>query len=170
MLIFVLFLFLISCKQASYQQEKEKSRVLDTISKEDLNIVADSLIKLPQGEKELELVENEIIGFGEIQKAKIFKKDSLFWVDANINRDYQIFGYEQPDTSARKLIVFSVFTYDVQDNPYQCPLGAYYGSYNLENSQIKYKGELVPFIITDFIEDDKVTPIYFEKNSVEFVE
>ncbi len=119
---------------------------------------------------ESELEEDEIIGFGEIQKAKISKNDSLLWVDANINRDYQIFGYEQPDTSARKLIVFSVFTYDVQDNPYQCPSGAYYGSYDLENSQIKYKGEVALFIIADFIEDDKVTPIYFDKNSVEFVE
>lgn len=53
------------------------------------------------------------------QKAMINLSDSSLTVYENIRADYRIFGYQKPDTNSRKMILFSVFTSDVENNPYK---------------------------------------------------
>ena len=106
-----------------------------------------------------------------MQKAVISKLDSSFNVYNNIRADYRIIGYESPDTNARKMVLFSVFTSDVKDNPFQCPYGSYYDSAQGDELVIKYVGQQGSFIKAH-ISGIKKKPatIYFEKNWVEFGE
>jgi hypothetical protein len=101
--------------------------------------------------------------------AQISKSDSSFWVSANIKNDYRIFGYAAPDVNSEKLILFSVFTKDVQDNPYKCRLGAYYGSNRIESGEIKYMKDTGKFVKTIFQDDKKNFEIFFPRAQVKFI-
>ena len=103
----------------------------------------------------------------DIQKAEISKRDSMFWIGQNIRKDYRIIGYEKPDVNSRRLVIFSVFTRDVQNNPYQCPFGAYYGS-ALNDVKIKYKGRVGNFIVAELTKKNETATMYFEKKWVKF--
>lgn len=103
-----------------------------------------------------------------IQRAVISKRDSSFQVYNNIRADYRIVGYQSPDTNSRKMVLFSIFTSDVKDNPYQCPYGSYYGSPNPEELVIKYTGDIGAFIKADIGSNGKRATVYFEKKWVEF--
>ncbi|SES04867.1 hypothetical protein [Pedobacter rhizosphaerae] len=104
-----------------------------------------------------------------IQKAVISKTDSSFQVYNNIRADYRIIGYQSPDTNSRKMVLFSVFTSDVQDNPSDCPYGSYYGSPNREELAIKYIGDQGAFVKASINkESGKSTIIYFLRKWVEF--
>lgn len=106
-----------------------------------------------------------------MQRAVISKRDSIFHVQSNIRADYRIIGYESPDTNARKMLLFSVFTSDVKDNPFKCPYGSYYDSAQRDELVIKYVGEQGSFIEANISGNNK-TPatVYFEKKWVEFDE
>ena len=106
-----------------------------------------------------------------MQKAVISKRDSSFNVYNNIRADYRIIGYESPDTNARKMVLFSVFTSDVKDNPFQCPYGSYYDSAQRDELIIKYVGEQGSFIAANISGNrKKPATVYFEKKWVEFDE
>ena len=106
------------------------------------------------------------------QKAIIDLNDSSFTVYQNIRADYRIFGYQKPDTNARKMILFSVFTSDVENNPYNCSFGSYYYSGALQDTKIKYIKNQGSFVETHLIKKNSAlpTPIYFLKDWVEFEE
>lgn len=106
------------------------------------------------------------------QKAVIDLNDSSLTVYQNIRADYRIFGYQKPDTNAKKMILFSVFTSDVQDNPYKCPLGAYYYSGAMQDAKIKYVKNTGNFVEAHLIKENHIlpTPIYILKDWVEFEE
>ncbi|RLJ75178.1 hypothetical protein [Pedobacter alluvionis] len=104
-----------------------------------------------------------------MQRAVISKRDSIFQVYSNIRADYRIIGYESPDTNARKMVLFSVFTSDVEDNPFKCPYGSYYDSAQRDGLVIKYKEEHGSFIQADISGNGKKpATVYFEKKWVEF--
>lgn len=106
-----------------------------------------------------------------MQKAVIYKRDSSFHVYNNIRADYRIIGYELPDTNAVKMILFSVFTSDVKDNPFQCPYGSYYDSAQGDELVIKYTGMQGSFIKAKIVGGSKKpVTVYFEKTWVEFDE
>lgn len=104
------------------------------------------------------------------QKAIVDLQDSTLTVYQNIRADYRIFGYQKPDTNSRKMIFFSVFTPDVEGNPYQCPYGSYYYSGAMQNTKIKYVKKTGAFVEAHLIKDNQLlpNPIYFLKNWVEF--
>jgi len=105
---------------------------------------------------------------GAVQKAVVSKRDSSFQVYNNIRADYRIIGYQSPDTNSRKMVLFSVFTSDVKDNPYQCPFGSYYGSPGADELTVKYRGELGTFIKADIVSNGKQARVYLEKKWVGF--
>lgn len=106
-----------------------------------------------------------------MQRAVISKRDSIFHVQSNIRADYRIIGYESPDTNARKMVLFSVFTSDVKDNPFKCPYGSYYDSALRDELVIKYVGEQGSFIEANIsVNGKKPATVYFEKKWVEFDE
>ena len=106
-----------------------------------------------------------------MQSAVVKKRDSSFHVYNNIRADYRIIGYELPDTNARKMVLFSVFTSDVKDNPFNCPYGAYYDSSQRDEVVIKYTGEQQSFIQARISGNSKKpVTVYFQKKWVEFEE
>jgi len=104
-------------------------------------------------------------------KAEVSRRDSSFSVFENIRRDYRIFGYQRPDTNSKRMILFSVFTRDVDQNPYDCPYGSFYQSSSMENSEIKYQSVVGPFVATElYVDGRKVADLYFEKKWIEFTD
>lgn len=104
------------------------------------------------------------------QKAVIDLRDSSLNVYQNIRADYRIFGYQKPDTNSKKVIFFSVFTSDVENNPYQCVYGSYYHSGAMADTKIKYVKNNGNFVEAHLIKENQIlpAPIYFLKNWVEF--
>jgi len=106
-----------------------------------------------------------------MQRAVISKRDSILHVYSNIRADYRIIGYELPDTSTRKMVLFSVFTSDVKDNPFNCIYGSYYDTAQGDELVIKYTGEWGSFIkATISGSSKKPATVYFQKEWVEFDE
>jgi hypothetical protein len=73
---------------------------------------------------------------------RVFKKTKQFYVPANIKDNYRFFGYEFPSNSARKLICFSSYRADVNDNYNKCLLGSYYDTGRMKpGDNITFIGE-----------------------------
>lgn len=107
-----------------------------------------------------------------LMKAEISRSDSLLWVNGNIRKDYRIFGYERPSTRSRPLILFSVFTRDVEKNPYQCRYGAFYSTsdFALEDTRIRFDGLRGTFVKAHLeIKGIAADTIFFERRWIRFV-
>jgi len=88
-----------------------------------------------------------------------------FWSD--MDKDHRFYGYEKPDVTSKKLILFSIFTNDVDGNPFEMPLGSYYDTRGLEPNKISYYDKDGDFISTEFEDvQGKVTKVYFESKWV----
>jgi hypothetical protein len=105
-----------------------------------------------------------------LQKIEISDNGGM-WLTANIRMDHRIFGYAQPDTTSKKMILLSVFTYDVEGNPFKCPYGSYYESsgMNEKGLELRYVSDEGAFIKANIIHSDTIkVSIYIEKRWVEF--
>jgi hypothetical protein len=121
----------------------------------------------------IEKVNNErIVASGVyITKAIVFLKegDSTINLIANIRQDHRIFGYAKPDIKSERLLLLSVFTDDVENNPFGCKLGAYYETAGMGELTLKFissNGNFVKAVAID--KTNKSTIIYFEKKVIEF--
>jgi hypothetical protein len=109
----------------------------------------------------------------EITKAyvNLTSRDSTIRLHANIRIDHRFFGYEQADTQATKLLLFSIFTDDVEHNPFQLKFGAYYDTSGLESKglKLKYAGLKGDFVAAKIMDATNipVSTVYFESKWVE---
>lgn len=106
-----------------------------------------------------------------ISKAYVFLNDSLFYLKADMQKDHRIFGFEKPDTQSNPLLLFSIFTNDVENNPFGFELGSYYDMEESTGLKIYYQEhneEFVEAIVIDSL--DQRTTIYFEKKWIEVEE
>jgi hypothetical protein len=94
-------------------------------------------------------------------KATVSKTDSIISLFANIRRDHRIFGYLKPDTASKKMILLSVFTSDVEGNPFKCLYGAYYQTGNMKNMDIKFLGNKGAFIKASVIKNDTTAGLIY---------
>lgn len=93
----------------------------------------------------------------------VFLPDSMIWFTANIQRDHRFFGYAKTDEKSERLILFSVFTMDVKNNPYCCRLGAYYDLMG-EYPKLKYLGRFGNFIKVELTDsDENQYMVYFKQ-------
>jgi hypothetical protein len=115
--------------------------------------------------------EQMILASGDdITRAMVFLKDgdSTIHLTANMKRDHRIFGYIQPDIRSERLLLLSVFTNDVDQNPFGCKLGAYYDTGGMDGWVLKYistAGNFVKVSATD--KNKQLTTVYFEKKWVD---
>lgn len=95
--------------------------------------------------------------------------DSALYLTANMRADHRIFGYSEPNTRSEKLLLFSIFTNEVEKNPFRCKYGSYYDIGNYSQSfSLKYKSKENNFIkvqLTDSLLHK--TNVYFEKKWVD---
>lgn len=104
-----------------------------------------------------------------ITKVAVSKQDSSISIAANIRLDHRIFGYKDPDIKSERLLLLSVFTTDVKNNPFGCKLGSYYDTRGMENMKLTYLKTLDDFIEVAAIDSsNRMTKFYFEKKWVEF--
>ena len=105
----------------------------------------------------------------QINHAYVSLLDSSVALTANMRADHRIFGYIAPDIRSQRLLLLSIYTTDVEQNPFQCPLGAYYDTANPEAPAIKYlstEGDFVKTIATSKAQQSTV--LFFEKKWITF--
>lgn len=166
----LLLVLIFGCGDA---QKKKANTSADTLKSTNNNkvtpIIKDPINPAPTETATPDADVPDQINEGAIQKAIVYRSDSSLNMFENIRADYRIFGYQKPDTNSNKLLLISVFTNDVKDNPYRCVYGAYYSSNAMENSRLKYIRKTGDFIEANLIKNEViVTPIFFQKNWVEF--
>ena len=110
------------------------------------------------------------IDWSNTAKATISKLDSTFWVRGDIRKDYRIIGYEKPSFKSRSLILFSVFTRDVKDNPLKCLFGSYYSTADMTFKDkklkfVRFEGSFAKVLLMRG--DTLLASLYFPKSWVE---
>jgi uncharacterized protein (UPF0210 family) len=169
--IFTLTLLIGACGQTNPKTDnKENSeQTITAVDTTKTNQVTEKLTTLDSIEK----ANNEsVFASGDnITKAFVFLKDgdSTINLTANIRQDHRIFGYAKPDIKSERLLLLSVFTNDVENNPFSCKLGAYYDTGGMDELTLKYistTGNFVKATATD--KTNNSTTIYFEKKWIDF--
>ncbi len=84
----------------------------------------------------------------------------------NLYMDYEnetplIFGFRSPDVNSEKMICFSSETSDIEDNPHQCSLGAFYETGELIVQFIGFEGAFVKLKIET---EEKGLQIFYMEN------
>jgi len=113
--------------------------------------------------------ESIIAAGSKITKAFVFSSDSTIFFTVNAQLTHRFFGYALPNIKSKRLILFSSFTSDVDNNPFDCGLGAYYDTKGIRDFTLKYlvtTGDFIKAIAID--KNYRTTDIYFEKKWIEF--
>ena len=104
-------------------------------------------------------------------KILVQNRDSILWLNSEMRLDHRIFGYKKPNVKSQRLIFLSVFTNDVEGNPFQCKYGSHYSTTFGEERKLKYISKENDFVKTILLDHNKVLDtIYFERKWIEFEE
>ncbi len=101
----------------------------------------------------------------------IIEKDSTVFLMATMRKSYRLFGYEAPTTKSKKLFLFSVFTDDVEGNPFDCDYGSFYETSGMERigMTLKYTSDTLGFRKLMMIRNNLINDFaYVEKKWLEF--
>jgi hypothetical protein len=166
-LLFISFLFIgviISCNKEikTIPQEISENIVIkkDSVKKK---INLDSLDKANQAE----LTPYEDYW----NKISVQNRDSTLWLNSEMRLDHRIFGYKKPNTKSQRLIFLSIFTNDVEGNPFECKYGSYYSTTLGEEKNLKYISTEADFVKTILLDHNEVLDtLYFERKWIEFEE
>jgi uncharacterized protein YcfL len=99
-----------------------------------------------------------------VTKAHVSRQDSSISLTADIRLDHRFFGYSNSDLNSERLLLFSVFTNDVEKNPFGCKLGSYYDTRGMQNIKLKFlqtDGNFIKAMATD--SSNNLTTLYFER-------
>ena len=105
----------------------------------------------------------------DINKARVSLKDSILSITYNKFSDHRIFGYAKPTIHSKRMLLLSIFTNDVEGNPYKLPYGAYYQSNDMDSLQLKYiadEGLFSKFILLKH--NTTKDTLYLEKRWIDF--
>lgn len=158
---------LVSCKKET------KNTSENTIKKDSVSLKKseDTLVNILQTPTP-PIVELEELNDSNLNKITIplSRQDSSLLLTSDMHADHRIFGYAKPDVTSEKLILFSVFTSEVEKNPSRCKFGSYYEIQgNSDKFSLKFKAkkkDFVHVILTDSVKQKH--DVYFEKEWVEF--
>jgi hypothetical protein len=166
--IFIIITVVFGCEHKNTKANSKNSCLIDTNKVKSIGTVAiknitwlDS-IDQANGESVIASADN-------ITKAVVSVNDSSISLSANIRKDHRVFGYAKPNAISEKLILLSIFTNDVENNPFGCKLGAYYDTWEIKNLKLKYTTSAGNFIEAKAIDSsNKFTTVYFEKKWFSF--
>lgn len=168
--ISTLTLLICACGLTDSKSDKQETgeQFLKAIDTTKTSQATEKLTHLDSIEKENN--ESVVVSGDNITKAYVFLKDgdSTIHLTANKWQDYRIFGYEQPDIKSERLLLLSVFTNDVENNPFGCRLGAYYDTEGMGEFTLKYNSTTGNFVkATAINKANNSTTVYFEKKWIE---
>nr|WP_240788895.1 lysozyme inhibitor LprI family protein [Psychroserpens sp. NJDZ02] len=113
--------------------------------------------------KIIEEIDSEYMG-----KAYIGKNGEI-WLTANMKRDHRIFGYKNKDINSTKMILISIFTNEVKNNPFDCKYGAYYETSGIKDFKLKYVETENNFLKIKIIKEGKtIDEVFMLKKWFEF--
>lgn len=99
------------------------------------------------------------------------EKDSTIWIASDMKVDHQIFGYKKKDITSQKMIVISIFTGDVENNPHECKYGAFYNTEGMDEFHLKYLETDGDFAKVAFMKNKrKIDEFYMEAKWIVFEE
>ena len=92
------------------------------------------------------------------------KKTKELDYNFSIKYDYKVFGYKEPNTASEKLFLVSIYTKDIEGNPYKCKYGAYYDPSFFKEFELKFDKYIGDFArISIQFNNGKTATIYIEK-------
>ncbi|WP_375238091.1 lysozyme inhibitor LprI family protein [Aurantibacter sp.] len=99
------------------------------------------------------------------------EKDSTIWIPENIHSELKIFGYQDKNIESKKMILISVFTNDVENNPYNCEYGSYYHTQSMSDIVLKYLSTQEVFMEVAVLKKGKLLgKVYMDKKWFVFEE
>ena len=102
-------------------------------------------------------------------KAYINLQDSSFSMRADMKKDHKFYGFANADTNSTPLILFSIFTSDVDGNPEALSLGSFYDTQDAEEAGIILKLESRGNSFSKFLIIGKENnSVYFENKHLIF--
>ena len=150
-----------SCR-AFYLKELTEKRIQtlqDWIAGTDESDICNGSVKI------IEEIDPQYMG-----KAHI-KEDGSIWLHANMKRDHRIFGYKKKNVNSEKMILLSIFTNEVENNPFNCKYGAYYDTSGMEEFSLEYISTEDDFIKVAIQKNSqKLDEVYMLKKWFEFEE
>ena len=160
-----------ACGQTNSKAENQENseQTITTLDTSQINKTIEKLTTLDSIEKANN--ESVVTSGDNITKAFIFLKDgdSTINLTANIKQDHRIFGYAKPDIKSERLILLSVFTNDVENNPFGCKLGAFYDTRSMNELTLNYIMTIGNFVkATATSKTNNSTTLYFEKKWIDF--
>lgn len=102
-----------------------------------------------------------------VNKATVSEEDSTLRVKQNKFQDHRIFGYERPDITSKRMLLISIFTNDVEGNPFNCPYGSYYQTSDMVDMVLKFLSLEKNFIRVNLLQNNQsIDTLYIEKKWV----
>lgn len=97
------------------------------------------------------------------------EKDGTIWMSANMKKDHRIFGYKDKDIYSEKMILLSIFTNEVENNPFDCEYGAFYDTSGMKDMELRYIATENNFLKIEIIKNEKtIDQVYMLKKWFEF--
>lgn len=99
------------------------------------------------------------------------RKDSSITLSVNMKKVHRIFGYNKSDINSTKMILLSIFTFDVEHNPFNCKYGAYYDIVGMTDLSLRYLRTDGDFLEVAIVKDQKeIEKVYMLKKWFDFEE
>lgn len=89
------------------------------------------------------------------------EKDNSIWITASMKKDHRIFGYKSKNIYSEKMILLSVFTNEVENNPFGCRYGAFYDTNGMKDIKLKYMSTEEDFLKIEIIQDGETIDVVY---------
>ncbi len=81
-----------------------------------------------------------------------------------MKKDHRIFGYEKNDIYSTKMILLSIFTNEVENNPFYCKYRTFYDTNGMTHLKLKYVATEGDFLNIEIIKEGKtIDEVYMLK-------
>lgn len=103
-------------------------------------------------------------------KLEVSKTTNKMNLYSSMQKECRIIGYEKANKKSKKLIVLSIWTFDVKDNPSKCRFGSYYETSSMDTMNLIYLGKKDDFIKAGIFKNNiQIATVYFDKKWISFV-
>lgn len=168
MFVFTFAIVLYSCvhsnKPVGSAQDGKAVRLVEKTPKEKINNKLTGLDSIEYQNSKIILESGD-----NVNKAIISKDDSSITITWSKYCDHRIIGFAEPNTKSERLLLLSIFTDDVHNNPFGYKLGSFYQTSDMDNLNLKFigiDGDFIKALAIDSLK--KTTALYFERKWMEF--